>query len=605
MNHNKLLLKYALQFPWLIILSLFFGFSGAFLNSIGVTLIIPIVLSILDPTLLDTQNFPPILSKPFSFFDSFEGNTKVALMLGTIIGVIVFKNINNILNLLFSSLLSKKLANSLKYDLLDLLMSVDLDFFQRTKIGTLTSNLETESSRTAASVNTAIRMVSISFNLFTFIVILFVISWQLTLITGFLLFLLSFNNQFFVNRAKELGKKQRQIGRLYSQKVIETLTGIRLVKSMSKEREEYHNLTNLMNQKQQADLEVEYNSVFISPLNEIGGILIILAIVIIGKITLGENADTLVPLLLTYLIVLFRAVPLVAQIDNQRNAFANQSSSVEVVNEFLNREDKPFLSQGNIAFSSLQNGFYFDHVTFTYPGHDKVVLNDINLSIPQGKVTALVGSSGSGKSTLGDLFVRFYDPTQGRILIDNIAYQEYDLKTIRAKMAVVSQDTFLFNNTVHFNVSYGLDNVNDAELINALKQANAYDFVMELPQQLDTEIGDRGVLLSGGQKQRIAIARALLRNPELLLLDEATSALDTVSEKVVQEALDSLCQNRTTVVIAHRLSTIQNADQIVALDQGKIQEVGTHEELIAQNGYYAKLYAMQFKNSPLKLTMDN
>lgn len=594
MSQNQLLLRYAFRFRWWILLSLVFGFSGALFNSIGITLIIPIVLAILDPSFLDISNFPPILSKPFSFFDSFEGDGKIVLMLSTIVIIIVLKNANNVLNSLSSSWLSKRLANTIRDDLFKIVMSVDLDFFQKTKVGTLMSYLETECSRTASSIKTAIAMISTSFNLLTFTAILFTLSWQLTLITGFLLFLLSRSNQVFVNRSKELGREQRRISRTYTQKLVETLSGIRLVKSVSREDHEYDNLIDLIHAREDAALRVQYNSVFIQPLNEVGGICIILGIVVIGKLIFQEDADTLVPLLLTYLVLLFRTVPLVAQIDNKRSAFANQSSSVEVIHAFLNKSDKPFLPQGDIEFTALKSGFEIKNLNFHYPDHDTLVLKDINLLIPQGKVTALVGSSGSGKSTLGDLFVRFYDPSEGEILIDGIDYREYNLKSVRDKMAIVSQDTFLFNNTVRYNVCYGMDDVSEDDLINALKQANAYDFVMDLPQQLETEIGDRGVLLSGGQKQRIAIARALLRDPQILLLDEATSALDTVSEKIVQDALNRLSKNRTTLVIAHRLSTIHEADQIVALEKGTIKEIGTHQELLAKKGYYAKLHSLQF-----------
>ncbi|PMB21258.1 ABC transporter ATP-binding protein, partial [Fischerella thermalis CCMEE 5198] len=236
----------------------------------------------------------------------------------------------------------------------------------------------------------------------------------------------------------------------------------------------------------------------------------------------------------------------------------------------------------------------FNHVSFAYPGHEKMVLKDVDLYLPRGTTLALVGSSGAGKSTIADLLPRFYDPISGSITIDGIDIREFEITSLRKGMAIVSQDTFLFNDSVRNNIAYGRPDATDDEIITAAKQANAYEFISKLPQGFDTLIGDRGVMLSGGQKQRLAIARALLQNPEILILDEATSALDTVSECLVQEAIDDLSRDRTTLIIAHRLSTVQKADQIAVLDQGRVVEVGTHEELLQKNGHYYRLYSMQF-----------
>jgi subfamily B ATP-binding cassette protein MsbA len=251
--------------------------------------------------------------------------------------------------------------------------------------------------------------------------------------------------------------------------------------------------------------------------------------------------------------------------------------------------DKP------VELKSFSNSINYRNIVFAYDTGDRV-LDEISFEVKKGQIFAVVGPSGAGKSTLFDLLPRFYDPQNGCIEIDGIDIKKISVRSLRSLMGIVTQETFLFNDTVRNNVAYGITDVSEDDLISAAKMANAYDFIMHLPDKFETQIGNRGVMLSGGQRQRLAIARALLRNPDILIFDEATSSLDTESEVQVQEAINRLMHGRTTLVIAHRLSTITSADKILVLDKGRIVQQGNHQTLLDEGGLYARLYQMQFQN---------
>ena len=471
---------------------------------------------------------------------------------------------------------------------------MDLDFYSKSKIGDLSNRLGQEINRTAGAIRSVINMLSIVITILTFAWILIALSWQITIVATVLLGLVAVCNQYFIKRARQYGQNLANRARDYSNKLLEILTGIRLIRTVSNEEKEYEQIKELVLEREQAELQTQANSELIDPINEITGILIVLSIIILGRYLFAEELQAAATVLLTYLVVLFRLLPNVSTLNKLRSQFANNAPSAEVVADFLRRDDKPFMPKGASPYLKLAQGIGFERVSFAYPGQEQLVLKEIDLWIPKGKTIALVGASGAGKSTMADLLPRFYDPTDGCITVDGKDLRKFDIKQLRGAMGVVSQDTFLFNNTVRYNLTYGVEKATESEVIDAAKRANAYEFITRLPKGFETEIGDRGVMLSGGQRQRMAIARALLRNPDILILDEATSALDTVSERLVQQAIDALCRDRTTLVIAHRLSTVQSAHQIVVLDQGQVVEVGNHQELLNRNGYYARLYSMQF-----------
>jgi subfamily B ATP-binding cassette protein MsbA len=288
-------------------------------------------------------------------------------------------------------------------------------------------------------------------------------------------------------------------------------------------------------------------------------------------------------------------MPPVKELTNVNNRIQEASAAARRIFEILDRQPSIQSIAGARKLDEFSGGIEFRDVSFSYDGEDRV-LSGINLTIQKGEVVAIVGPSGTGKTTLVDLVPRFYDPTGGALMIDGIDLRNIELKSLRQKIGIVTQETILFNDTVRNNIAYGLEDCPMEEIVKAAKAANSHDFIMAMPLEYESMIGERGVKLSGGERQRLSLARAILKNPPILILDEATSALDTEAEILVQDAIDHLMSGRTSVVIAHRLSTIQHAHRIVVLDRGRIVETGKHAELIANpNGLYRKLYDLQFR----------
>jgi subfamily B ATP-binding cassette protein MsbA len=523
-------------------------------------------------------------------------------MAASVLGLIILKDLAVYASNLANSALSRRLNIDLQQQELQLLLDVDLDYFTKTKPGDLMKRLIKDSTTATNVIGIVINIAISIITVFVFLILLISISWQLTVATTLLLPFPPLAVQLIVIKAKQFSRAINLVSREYSSRLIEIFSGIRLVKSTATEEREFSLLKELLGEHEKIEFRSKMLSLAVIPTSEVTSILALFALIFMGRFLFAEQIEALSAVLLTYIVLLYRMLPIISQLNGQRESLARSVASVEVVHDLLRRDNKTFAQNGHVSFSRLQKGIGIENLSFAYPGSSDLVLKNINLFLPKGTTLALVGSSGAGKSTIADLLPRFYDPVQGRITIDDIDLKNFDLRSLRQAMGVVSQDTFLFNATIRQNIAYGCPHVTEEEILEATRRANAHEFINQLPNGLDTEIGNRGIILSGGQRQRIAIARAILRDPEILILDEATSALDTVSERLVQEALDELSRERTTLVIAHRLSTVQNAHQIAVMEKGKVVEVGTHNELLEGNGVYSKLYGMQFAHQEMLLS---
>jgi ABC-type multidrug transport system fused ATPase/permease subunit len=595
---NKFLFNLVKEKPIYILASLIFSLASAIFDVLGTILLMFVVIIFLGNEQQILSNTKPAIIKYFfTLLESLQDDHKIIAIVIVISLIFILNKISSYLNTLCSIKQAKYLSFQLQSQGINLLGKVDLDYYQQNKVGDILFKLNREVDKTIFAIKSGQYILITAVTILMLSSFLIWVSWQLSLITFFSGCLILYINNLFVKYIKKTKVTSFKKTQQYTQQVIKFLTGIRLIKTVANESQECQSLIKAVEDKNQTQFKTQAIAAIINPVNEVTSIIMLSVLIITSYYLYNQQFQEFTPILLTYFIILLKLFPFISQLTNVYTQFTSNFPSVEIISNFLDTTNKPITKSGNRIFTKLSSGIELQSVTFAYPREAKIVLDKINLWIPQGKTIAIVGSLGAGKSTIASLLSRFYDPIEGQILIDDKNIKEYNLTSFRRAIAVINQETFIFNNSLLYNLTYGLNSITQAEINIAIKKANADEFINNFPQGLETEIGNHGVTLSVGQKQKIAIVRAILRNPELVIIDEEANTFDTVTEKLITAAMTELCRDRTALVITNRLPILKNADQILVLNQGKIMEVGTHQELLEKGDFYHRFYSTQFKSS--------
>jgi len=522
-----------------------------------------------------------------------ETMSAVCISLVVVFGI---KNIALYMKNITVSIVQFRLITDLRNKLYNHLHYLSLSYFNKNKSGELTAILVSDIDNMRGALSTSFQKLFVEpINIIAFLTLLFIISPKLTAIailvvpiSGAIIFGIA---QSIRRRAARSQAKLAGITSI----IAETLSSIRIVKAFVMKNYELRRFYAQTKKYYELMLRKDRLRLLSSPITETVGASLAALLLFIGArdvlVTQSISSEDFI----RFILLLFSVLGPIKSLGNVFNELQNGLASADRVFSILDIKSDINDIENAVELNQFENHIAFKDVSFHYDQSSQAVLKNVDFSIKSGQILALVGPSGAGKSTLVDLIPRFYDVTDGAINIDGKNIKDVKLDSLRSLMGIVTQETFLFDDSVKANIAYGLDSISDDIIKKAAIAANANEFIKELPEGYDTIIGERGVKLSGGQRQRIAIARAIVKNPPILILDEATSSLDTESEKIVQDAIEKLMHNRTVIVIAHRLSTVHNADKIIVLDKGLIIDMGTHEELINKDGVYKQLHNLQFK----------
>lgn len=604
MNYFKKILRFAGPYRKFGYLNIFFNILYALFSALSYAALIPMLNVLFDKTKSVTS--PPTyqgIGKLKDYFTDYMGYKVtqfsgddpmkgLLLAIGLILALFFLKNVFNYLAMYYITFLRNGVLKDIRNKMYEKIVDLPISYFSEKRKGDVIARITSDVLEIQHSLLSVLELiVREPLTILFTIIVMFLISVKLTI---FVFIFIPIAGMLISRIGKSLKRKsdkvQKEQGEFLSI-VEETLGGLKVIKAFNAESKFYNTF------KKSTDRFFKFSNSLLnrqnlsSPISEFLGIVVFGVLLWYGgHMVLIEN-DLDPASFITYMGLAFNILTPAKAISKASYGVKKGNSAAERVLEILESENPIKDKEGAIEKSDFNSGIELSNIGFKY--ENDYVLKDFNLKVEKGKTIALVGQSGSGKSTLANLVTRFYDVNKGEILIDGTNIKDITKKSLRGLMGLVTQDSILFNESVKNNIALGKENATMEEIVAAAKVANAHEFIMDLPHGYDTNIGDSGNKLSGGQKQRLSIARAVLKNPPIMILDEATSALDTESERLVQDALEKMMQNRTSIVIAHRLSTIQNADTIVVMSKGKIVEQGTHEELMKAQNSYKKLVDMQ------------
>lgn len=605
MNVYHRIVRYAPNWAPRFIQFLIFAIVSALLSAGSFVLFIPMLEVLFKEPVLVATPLPEfaITAEFFSGFfrhymiDIAIAYGKVGTLLFICLSIVVLNLMANAFRYaerMAASRIKMDVVKNLRMHIFDRVSLMHMGFFNNNRKGDLISRFTNDVNEVEVAVVNSLKFVlKEPITIIVYLIVLFTISFKLTLFAFLVLPIMGYVVSTIIKKLKRKATQSQQaLGRIVTI-LDETFSGMRVVKAFNARKFVLDKIDAETSYHRKVNLSISRKNELAAPISEILGAIIVSIIIYYGgNLVLGNSPELKAEQFLGFLVVYASMIQPAKNFSNGITSLQKGTVAAQRIFEVVDQESAIQSKPGAIRLEKFKDRIEFNRVDFSYD-QDRTILSDINLTIENGKTIALVGPSGGGKSTLADLVPRFYDPTGGAVLIDGIPLPEYDLESLRHHIGVVTQESILFNDTIFNNIAFGMPNVKEEDVIQAAKVANAHDFIKQAENGYQTIIGERGSKLSGGQRQRLSIARAVLKNPAILILDEATSALDSESERLVQDALNNLMKNRTSIVIAHRLSTIQHADEIIVIQNGKVAERGTHDDLSRKDGLYRKLTEIQ------------